>query len=217
MHQTSKKYAYYSCASNRAYPGGGAPPHRAPSIAADWMEDLVWADVRAFLENPGVVLERLRSEGIDTDSSLNELETRRDDLTKRLTAKNAEKDRYIRKYAQGHISEEELADYMTDIKYQADNLRLLISSVEEDFASLGVSRVELQSAAEWLSALRECVSEVESDTPEAFQKRRELVRLLVEGITTARDENGHPRVEITYRFGPPTEETFVSSVRNTEE
>src|SRR5215213_4935705 len=55
------------------------PPHRAPSIAADWMEDLVWADVRAFLENPGVVLERLRSEGIDTDSSLIELETRRDD------------------------------------------------------------------------------------------------------------------------------------------
>jgi hypothetical protein len=51
------------------------------------MEDLVWADVRAFLENPGVVLERLRSEGIDTDSSLNELETRRDDLTKRLAAK----------------------------------------------------------------------------------------------------------------------------------
>jgi hypothetical protein len=61
------------------------------------------------------------------------------------------------------------------------------------------------------------VSEVEAHTPEAFQKRRELVRLLVEGITTARDENGHPRVEITYRFGPPTEETFVSSVRNTEE
>ena len=110
-----------------------------------------------------------------------------------------------------------MADYMTDIKYQADNLRLLISSVEEDLASLGVSRVELQSAAEWLSALRECVSEVEAHTPEAFQKRRELVRLLVEGITTARDENGHPRVEITYRFGPPTEETFVSSVRNTEE
>jgi chromosome segregation ATPase len=193
------------------------PPHRAPNIAADWMEDLVWADVRAFLENPGVVLERLRSEGIDTDSSLNELETRRDDLTKRLAAKNAEKDRYIRTYAQGHISEEELADYMTDIKYHADNLRLLISSVEDDLASLGASRVEVQSAAEWLSALREGVSEIEADSPEAFQERRELVRLLVEGITTDRDENGHPRVEITHPFGPPREEPFVPSVRNPKE
>jgi hypothetical protein len=215
--ESPKKYAYYSCASNRAYPGGAAPPHRAPNIAADWMEDLVWADVRAFLENPGVVLERLRSEGIDTDSSLNELETRRDDLTKRLAAKNAEKDRYIRTYAQGHISEEELADYMTDIKYHADNLRLLISSVEDDLASLGASRVEVQSAAEWLSALREGVSEIEADSPEAFQERRELVRLLVEGITTDRDENGHPRVEITHPFGPPREEPFVPSVRNPKE
>jgi chromosome segregation ATPase len=170
--------------------------------------------VRAFLENPGEVLERLRSEGIDTDASHNELETRRDDLTRRLAAKNAEKDRYVRTYAQGHISEEELADYMADIKIQVSNLKLLISSVEDDLVSLGASRLEVQSAAEWLSALKEGVSEVEADTPQAFQKRRDLVRLLVEGITTDRDENGHPRVEITYRFGPPTEETFVSSVRN---
>jgi Recombinase zinc beta ribbon domain len=213
----TKKYSYYGCASNRADPGVGAPPHRAPSIAADWIEDLVWTEVRAFLENPGVVLERLRFEGIDTDASLDELETRRDDLTRRLAAKNAEKDRYVRTYAQGHISEEELADYMADIKNQVSNLKLLISSVEDDLVSLGASRLEVQSAAEWLSALREGVSEVEAHTPEAFQKRRELVRLLVEGITTDRDENGHPRVEITYRFGPPTEETFVSSVRNTED
>jgi hypothetical protein len=56
---------------------------------------------------------------------------------------------------------------------------------------------------------------VESDTPEAFQKRRELVRLLVEKITTDRDENGHARAEITYRFGPPPKEAFVTSVQNT--
>jgi hypothetical protein len=73
-----------------------------------------------------------------------------------------------------------------------------------------------QSARAWLLTLRERVSEVEADTPEAYLKRRELVKLLVERITTGRDENGHARVEITYRFGPPPgeAEALVSSVRN---
>jgi hypothetical protein len=173
----------------------------------------VWADVRAFLEDPGEVLERLRSEEIDTDASSNDFKARRDDLTRRLAAKNAEKDRYVRAYAQGHISEE-LAEYVADIKTQTNNLRLLISSVEGDLASLTETRKVAESAAEWLLTLSERGSEVEADTPEASQKRRELVRLLVEGITIDRDENSHPRVEITYRFGPPPEESFVPYERN---
>ena len=174
----------------------------------------MWADVRAFLEDPGEVLERLRSEGIDADAASNDLKARRDDLTRRLAAKNAEKDRYVRAYAQGHISEEELAEYVTDIKNQTNNLRLLISSVEDDLAGLTETRKVAESAAEWLLILRERASEVEADTPEAFRKRRELVRLLVDRISTDRDENGHKRVEITYRFGPPPEESFVPSERN---
>jgi hypothetical protein len=135
-------------------------------------------------------------------------------VTRRLAAKNAEKDRYVRTYAHGHISEEELAEYMADIKNQIGNLKLLISSVEDDLAGLGQCRLEAQSVENWLLALREGISEVEADSPHAFQKRRELVRLLVEGITTDRDENGDPRVEITYRFGPPPGESFVPSVQN---
>jgi hypothetical protein len=38
--------------------------------------------------------------------------------------------------------------------------------------------------------------------------------LLVERVTADRDEDGHPRVEITYRFGPPPEESLVPSVLN---
>ena len=45
---------------------------------------------------------------------------------------------------------------------------------------------------------------VEADTKEAFEKRRELVRLLVGRINVDRD--GRTQVQITYRFGPPPEE-----------
>jgi hypothetical protein len=103
---------------------------------------------------------------------------------------------------------------VADIKNQTNNLRLLISSVENDFAKLIETREVAERAADWLLTLRERLSEVEADIPEAFQKRRELVRLLVERITTDRDDSSHPRVEITYRFGPPPEESFVPSVLN---
>jgi hypothetical protein len=49
-------------------------------------------------------------------------------------AKQVEKDRYVRAYAQGHISEEELAVHVIDLKNQTDNLRLLLTSVEAELS-----------------------------------------------------------------------------------
>ncbi len=55
----------------------------------------------------------------------------------------------------------------------------------------------------WLMALRKNLTEVEQDTEEAFEKRRELVKVLVEKIALSRNEVGRTKVDITYRFGPP--------------
>jgi len=95
-----------------AAPQEAAPPHKASFVSAEWLEELVWSDVRRFLENPGEVLERLREQH-DAADDAREFEARRKELAKRLAAKQAEKDRYIRAYAQGHISEEELDVYLT--------------------------------------------------------------------------------------------------------
>jgi hypothetical protein len=63
-----------------------------------------------------------------------------------------------------------------------------------------------RSSSTWLATLRERISEVEAETDEAFQARRhQLVELLVAGITVGRKEDGSPKIEITYRFGPPSE------------
>jgi hypothetical protein len=89
----------------------------------------VWTDVRRILQNPGEVLERVRDQiGGATDGR--ELEARRKDLAKRLAGRQAEKDRYVRTYAQGHILEKELDVYLADLRNQTDNLRLLLASVE---------------------------------------------------------------------------------------
>jgi ribosomal protein L29 len=163
----------------------------------------VWTDVRRFLENPGEVLQRVREQTGGMDDS-GELKARRKDLAARLASRQAEKDRYVRTYAQGHISEEELEVYLADLKNQTDNLRLLLASVEADL-SQRQEQVQLADTTEaWLRALRERVEEVEGDTPEAFRARRRLVKLLVQSISAdKRPEDGRTEIQVTYRFGPP--------------
>jgi site-specific DNA recombinase len=214
-----KRYCYYGCISTRRErrsskaSDGGKPPHRVSNIPADWLEGLVWADVRAFLANPGEVLERVREHMADEDDYA-ELEERRGSLGKRLAEVEAELNRLLNLYATGEIDAEWLTTHVRDRESRIDNLKLLIASVESDLASRVQDRLAAEQTETWLRALADNLAEVEGDSIEAFQKRRELVQLLVERITTDRDEDGHKRVEITYRFGPPPEESFVPSVRN---
>jgi len=112
--------------------------------------------VRFFLENPGEVLERLREQVGDEDEA-KKLERRQGDLGKRL----AGKDRYVRLYAQGHISEDELSVYLADLSQHAEKREIA------------------ETTTAWLATLRERISEIEADTDEAFQARRQLVKLLV--------------------------------------
>jgi len=171
-------------------------------VSAPWLENLVWQDIRWFLKNPGEVLERVR-EQFERGEATDDLQERREVLAARLATKGREKDRYVRLYAQVHISEAELETSVADLKNQTDNLSLLLEAVEGDLVAKREQTQLAASTEAWLVSLQERVAEVEEDTPEAFEKRRELVRLLVERITVDRGEDGQPRVDITYRFGPP--------------
>ena len=100
------------------------------------------------------------------------------------------------------MDEEELEVYMSDLRNQVENLKLLIVSVEADLAQKHEDKMVAESTEVWLMALGKKLAEVEQDTEEAFENRRELVKLLVEKIVVGRSEAGRAKVDITYRFGP---------------
>jgi hypothetical protein len=179
---------------------------------------LVWADVKRFVTNPGEVLERVRDQ-LGSEGDAEELAARLKSLSGRLAAKQSEKDRYVRLYAQGHISEAELETYLADLKNQISNFRLLIEATEADLSQKREQTELADTTFMWLSMLRERAEEVEEDTPEAFAKRQQLVRLLVERITLGRGEGGEATVQVTYRFGLPEdtvedEYALASNVQN---
>ncbi len=90
----------------------------------------------------------------------------------------------------------------------------LVGEEEHTYGGFLGSGLAAEQTETWLRKLAENLAEVEGDTPGALQKRRVLVQLLVESISADRDEDGRPRVHMTYRFGPPPEESFVQSVGN---
>ena len=198
-----KKYYYYACRAAKTYNFGMAPPHKTSFVSAEWLEELVWSDVRRFLEDPGEVLERLREQH-DAADNAGEVEARKKELAKRLAARQAEKDRYVRAYAQGHISEEELDAYLVELKKQIDNLRVLLASIEVELSERHEQTALTDTTHAWLLSLRQRLEEVEDDTLEGFEKRKQLVGLLVESISLGKSQQeGRAEVQITYRFGPP--------------
>ncbi len=197
-----KRYFYYICTATRLEFAAKTTPHSTPRVSAPWLEGLVWADVKRFVTNPGEVLERVR-EQLQDEGGTKDLSARLEGLEKRLAAKQGEKDRYIRLYAQDHISEGELETYLASNKNQISNLRLLIEATEADLAQRRERAQVADTTVAWLKVLRERAEEVEENTPQAFIKRQQLVRLLAERITLGRGEDGETAVEVTYRFGPP--------------
>ena len=129
--------------------------------------------------------ERLREQHNAADDD-EEFQASKKELARRLAAKQAEKDRYVRTYAQGHISEEELDAYLAELRGQIDNLRVPPASVEAEFPERREGAALSDTAHAWLVSLRRNLAKVEEDTPEGFEKRKQLVGLLVESISLGR-------------------------------
>lgn len=212
------RYNYYSCRKKRMTHDKRSRGLTCPKIKAMWLEDLVWSDVRRFLDNPGEVLQRVR-EQLAEEQEGEDLAERHASLTRRLVTKQEEKARYIKLYAQGHMDEDELEVYLTDLRNQVENLKMLIASVESDLARKNENKMVADSTEAWLMTLRKNLAEIEADTDEAFESRRDLAKLLVEKIVISRNEERRPKVEITYRFGPPdatSGEELAHGVQNSD-
>ena len=80
---------------------------------------------------------------------------RRESLLKRLASKQAERDRAMRLYMRGLVSEEEAEVLLADLKNQVGNLRLLIESVETDLSRKHENRTIAKSTEAWLLVIVE--------------------------------------------------------------
>ena len=80
----------------------------------------------------------------------------------------------------------------------------MLASIEAELSERQERTALTDTKHAWLLSLRRRLAEVEEDTPEAFGKRKQLVRLLIESISLGkRQQDGRAETQITYRFEPP--------------
>ena len=131
--QTAKdgkyRYAYYRCSDDHPSRRLRAEKGHAPGVRADWLEELVWSDVRAFLSDPGAVVERIRAQE-GSDEAGKALIERREKLLKRLSAKHRERERRLDQHAKGHITGEELDTHIGALRAEIEGLRARVEDTE---------------------------------------------------------------------------------------
>jgi transcriptional regulator with XRE-family HTH domain len=196
---------YYRCNGHAQARGlFGIDGKKCPSkhLNGAYVEALVWADIEAFLRNPGDVLERLRDRLSMRDEERKRHEKELKSLKERLEQKTAEKDRMLGLFRRGRIDEATLDQQLDAINMEASDLQSGIEAAERALSAEDRA-AQLRSAESLLATLRTKLS-----GPISFEMKRRIVETLVERVqadTVERFGVQQSEITIEYRFSQPEE------------
>lgn len=194
----------------RCYASGGRYPFQGractmPPIKADFVESLVWQDIKSFLHDPSNVIETLEAmqegSGSDRSSQLERIEA------KLRQVEDAES-RLVVLYTSGSLSREVLDKRAAEIESERRETLSIRAEIEGEQADEEARRAELRGVREQLEAL---ATELEDPT---LEQRKIITRSLVSGVIIGTDDTSNqvqPTVKIRYVFGGPAPETAMQT------
>ncbi len=189
---------YYNISRDRWRRGHtGECVHKA--IRAEWLEELVWADIDAMLQNPGALAEEVEAYFTETDDTAEQLADERKKLDGALEAKKAERARVVAGLRRGVLSEEEADRELAEVAKET-------TAIQDQLEELDTRLVNAQEAASrgaTVAGLLAGYRDLDLDD----ETRMEIVGALLEGIevhTTLVEGQKQQRFEITYLFEAPS-------------
>ena len=174
----------------------------AKNLNGDYVERLVWADIEAFLRDPGEILERLRTRFAMQDGDRARRQKELEGCKARLQEKQAERDRMLGLFRRGRIDEATLDHHLDMIDAEAAGLQAEIEAAKRAL-SADDRAAQLQSAESLLATLRKSLA-----GPVSPELKRRIVEVLVERVqadTIERWGVQESKITITYRFSQPNE------------
>jgi hypothetical protein len=178
----------------------GAHGERCPSkaVRGEALEEMVWGDVLEFLRKPSVVIERLQARMRDDANDTSKDRDRLRRLRGLLEAKGEERNKVVGLYRRGRLNDAELDQQVEEIDKDAAGLAAQIEELEAKLSGTESNGAVLEGAEDLLTRLRKRL-----DQPLTFERKRQLVELLVGGIRIETIRDGAKRenvVTVTYRF-----------------
>ncbi len=190
---------YYRCTGVTAWKRLGMP-QKCPSksLGAEKIEQIVWDDIKAFVQQPEIALEELRAQREPVDATLSEQLSG----AKAQIAELQRKERnLIRFEAESENADPQaLDDVLKEIHRELASLEPYYAQLETRLASGESDEHELFAVAARLSRLKERIGSA------SYEEKRRAVEELVKGIEVAtQDVDGEKTsiITITYRFEDP--------------
>ncbi len=204
--ETSAAWSYYRCSNTFASHqlDGSKRCRGAANLRSDWIEPLVWADCREYIENPGPYLAQAQAELRARLGQASDSEAQRRALLQQVAAKEQERDRVLTLYRRGRITIEEAERQMDATAREVGELRQMADALQAQGALTQEFESQVTEAAAMLIRLRGNLDEIER--ADDWDRKREIVELLVAGLTVHTEGEGRGRqahVHIRYRFGSP--------------
>jgi site-specific DNA recombinase len=196
-----KREFYYRCNGNQGARGiYGAHGERCPSkaVKGEALEEMVWSDILEFLRKPGAIIERLKERMRDEANDTGKNRDRLRRLRALLEGKTEERTKMVGLYRRGRLNDAELDQQMEEIEKDAAALAAQIEELESKLGETESNDAVLESAEALLTRLRKRLGQ-----PLTFERKRQLVELLVGGIRIETIRDGAKRenvVTVTYRF-----------------
>jgi DNA-binding transcriptional regulator YiaG len=198
-----QKDHYYRCNGHqfaRGLYGVLGKKCNSKSLNGEYVEQLVWADIEAFLRNPGEILERLRQRFSMQDDERQQRQKELARLKARLEEKSAERERMLGLFRRGRIDDATIDEHLDMIDAEATALQAEIEQAAR-VLSADERASQLQSAESLLATLRERLA-----GPISPELKRRIIEILVEKVQADTVERwGVQQSELTiiYRFSQP--------------
>ena len=150
------------------------------SIRAERLEELVWNQVKGMIQSPRLIVAGIESldSGEDSDLSSQTARAERD-----LQKVQVEEERAIRLYVSGKINEEQLDQQRRFITERLEAARATLDDLRARDSMASEKRQLMRNLLQWAERFGEGLDGL----PE--EKRREVLRLLVDRVTIDGDNN----------------------------
>jgi site-specific DNA recombinase len=195
-----KESTWYRCNGQTVDHGPIAGRCVAKSIKAEWIEPLVWADIKGWLRDPGAVLEELSGQAQHAAERVAR-EAERQTLAERLSDLAAQRERVLDLHIRGHLDAAEVESRLHEITGH-------YTKVETQFAALCGTHADADQP--WIAP--DLLADLRARLDEGFdaQTRQQIARLLVKQIIvhTRVDERGKKTASLTVTYRFPNEPTL---------
>lgn len=170
------------------------------------VEQIVWADIQAFLCHPSEAMEQLRDQLQANANQSAEIEAEITREGETLAERRLGEKRLVRLYRDGRIGDAEYDEAQSELKAEITLLKERLATLEKLLAAEQAVEARMETAAEFLARMQERARAVEDWT---WEQRRAMVELWVKEVIVDPPTEGQcaPSLRIRYLFGAPQHTT----------